>query len=343
MTDIYWERLLKAYAEIGSLSPDHPTLKHPDAELAARLSAVTPEEVDYRAPEVETTRDVMVTYEEGSFGIRVYTPASTSTARPLLVWCHGGAWAAGDLEGPEADATAREVAVRADAVVISVDYRLATNGVHYPTPMKDVVAAYLWARENAESLGADPERITLAGASAGGNLAAGAALWIRDHGLPMPVSLALAYPALHPELPTPSAELQSKLDRLNKVSAAAPEILAPMIENYLGAPTSDASSYAMPGVAVDLTGLPPTYIFNNEYDGLRASAEKFAYQLAAGGNRVLLETLPGVGHGHFARPGLQQSRASHRDLAFWVVDQSGPSAASIVAVGTGADLADRLL
>jgi acetyl esterase len=337
MTDIYWERLLSVYAEIGSLSPDHPILMHPDAELAARLSAPSPEELDYRAPEVDTIRDVTVTYDDGSFGIRVYIPASTSSARPLLVWCHGGAWAAGDLEGPEADATAREVAVRADAVVISVDYRLATNGVHYPTPMQDVVAAYLWARENAADLGADQERITLAGASAGGNLAAGAALWIRDNDLPMPVSLALAYPALHPELPTPSTELQSKLDRLNKVSAAAPEILAPMIENYLGGPASGASPYAMPGVADDLTGLPPTYIFNNEYDGLRASAEKFADQLAAGGTRVVLETLPGVGHGHFSRPGLPQSRGSHRDLASWVVDQIVPPAASYVAVGVDAD------
>lgn len=336
MTDIYWERLMTAYAEMGSLPPDHPTLSNPDPELAARLAAASPEEVEYQSPDVSEARDVTIEYAGGAFGIRVYTPNSDSSGRPLLVWCHGGAWAAGDLEGPEGDATAREVVVRADAVVISVDYRLATHGVHFPTPLNDVVEAYRWARENAETFGADSDRITLAGASAGGNLAAGAALWIRDHGLPMPISLALAYPALHPELPAASAELQSKLDRLNKVAAAAPEILTPMIENYLGAPTGEASPYAMPGVSEDLSGLPPTYIFNNEYDGLRASAEKFAYQLAAAGNRVVLETLPDVAHGHFARPGLTQSRGSHRDLAAWVTDQRVPSAASIVAVGVHA-------
>jgi acetyl esterase/lipase len=327
---------MTAYAEMASLPPDHPILKHPDPELGARLATVTPEEMEYQAPEVGATRDVAVDYDGGSFGVRVYTPASTSSDRPLLVWCHGGAWAAGDLDGPEGDTTAREVVVRADAVVISVDYRLAKHGIHFPTPLNDVVAAYRWARGNARRFGADTSRITLAGASAGGNLAAGAALWIRDQGLPMPASLALAYPALHPELPAPSAELQSKLKRLNKVGAAAPEILTPMIENYLGAPTSGASPYAMPGVADNLTGLPPTYIFNNEFDGLRASAEKFAYQMAAAGNRVLLETLPDVAHGHFARPGLAQSRASHRDLASWVADQSVPLAASIVAIRAGA-------
>lgn len=331
MTDVYWERLVEGHKMVGSLSPEHPMLAHPDPELADRLAAETPDERNYVAPEIDSIRDVTVEYEEGSFGIRVYVPATHDARRPLLVWCHGGAWAAGDLDGAEGDATSREVAARAGAVVVSVDYRLATNGVHFPTPMKDAVAAYLWARAHADELGADPERITLAGASAGGNIAAGAALWIRDHSLPAPTSLALAYPTLHPVLPPPSAELQSKLDRVNRIAGASAEVLTPMVENYLGAPADEASPYAMPGVADDLTGLPPTYIFNDEFDGLRSSGEHFAHQLTAAGNHVVLETLPDVAHGHFARPGLAQSRASHRDLAAWVVDRTPAPGAVIVS------------
>lgn len=330
MSDVYWDRLMKAYAELGGLGPNHPSVKDPDPELAAFLAAQTLDEAEYRAPNDVATRDITVSHDSGSFRLRTYVPDTATEDRALLVWCHGGAWAAGDLEGPEGDATAREVAVRADAAVISVDYRLARGGVHYPIPLQDVVAAYRWAREHAEDLGADPERITLAGASAGGNIAAGAALWLRDHGISMPARLALAYPTLHPVLPPASDELQSKLNRLNRVASAAPEILTPMIENYLGGPVESATPYAMPGVADDLTGLPPTYIFNNEYDGLRASAEKFAHQLAEAGNFVALETLADVAHGHFARPGLARSRRSHRDLAAWVADATVAPGASVI-------------
>ncbi len=330
MSDVYWDRLMKAYADLGSLGSEHPSVQDPDPELAAFLAAQTPEEASYRAPATVATQDITVSHESGSFDIRTYMPTTTTTGRPLMVWCHGGGWAAGDLEGPEADATSREVAVRADAAVISVDYRLARGGVHYPIPLQDVVAAYLWAREHAEDLGADPERITLAGASAGGNLAAGAALWLRDHGIPMPARLALAYPTLHPVLPPASAELRTKLDRLSRVASAEKEVLTPMIENYLGGPVEDAAPYAMPGVSGDLTGLPPTYIFNSEYDGLRASAERFAHQLAEAGSFVALETLADVAHGHFARPGLAQSRTSHRDLAAWVADATVAPAASVI-------------
>ncbi|MBB5136940.1 acetyl esterase/lipase [Thermocatellispora tengchongensis] len=259
-----------------------------------------------------------VDHATGSCAVRVYTPETDADGRPLFVWCHGGAWAAGDLEGPEADATAREVCVRADAVVVSVDYRLAKDGVHYPVPLDDVVAAYLWAVDKAKDLGADPARVTLGGASAGGNLAAGAALRVRDEGAPMPAALLLAYPCLHPELPPASPELQEKLDRLSPAAAFAPHLLTPIVENYLGAPISEATPYAMPGLADDLTGLPPTMIINDEYDGLRASGEHFARQLREAGVEVVLDTVPDVDHGHLARPALPQLEQTYADMARWV-------------------------
>jgi acetyl esterase/lipase len=73
---------------------------------------------------------------------------------------------------PESDMVARELSHRAGAVVFAVDYRLAVEGVTYPVPHDDVVAAWRWAVDEAQRLGVEPRRIALGGASAGGNLAA---------------------------------------------------------------------------------------------------------------------------------------------------------------------------
>ncbi|TMR91007.1 alpha/beta hydrolase [Nonomuraea basaltis] len=317
MADPYWDHLRALYLEHAQLGGGHLDVRTPDPALAARLRAPREGEADYVAPAAQV-RDVTVDHETGSCTVRVYTPHTVTSGRPLFVWCHGGAWAAGDLDGPEADATARETCVRADAVVVSVDYRLAKDGVHYPIPLDDVVAAYLWSVDNAKDLGATPERVILGGASAGGNLAAGAALRVRDDGSPMPAALLLAYPCLHAELPPASPELQGKLDRLPPAAAFAPHLLTPIIENYLGAPIGEATPYAMPGLADDLSDLPPTMIINDEYDGLRASGERFAQQLRDAGVEVVLATVPDVDHGHLARPALPQLEQTYADMSQWV-------------------------
>ena len=108
-------------------------------------------------------------------------PAGERTARPCLVWAHGGGFLGGDLDMREADWTAREVCVRAGAVVVSVDYRLAVDGVCYPVPHDDTVAAIAWVRDNADGARAStPTASSVGGASAGANLTAGAVLKLRD-------------------------------------------------------------------------------------------------------------------------------------------------------------------
>ena len=129
----------------------------------------------------------------GPVPVRVYLPSAGGQGlRPLFVWVHGGGWVEGDLDMGEADHTAREVSERAGAVVVSVDYRLAGEGVHYPVPLDDVVAAWRWSLQSAAAWRADPARAVLGGASAGGNLAAGAALRLQDEGGPDPMASARA-------------------------------------------------------------------------------------------------------------------------------------------------------
>ncbi|MFC7571643.1 alpha/beta hydrolase [Klenkia terrae] len=158
------------------------------------------------APDVHV-RDTVAPGPHGDVPVRVYSPAADGTGRPGFVWMHGGAFRAGDLDMPEADRTAREVCARAGAVVVSVDYRLAVDGVTYPVPHDDVVAAVRWVRDEAAALGVDPARITVGGASAGGNLATGATLRLRDDEGWQPAALVLAYTTTHAVLPPASAEL----------------------------------------------------------------------------------------------------------------------------------------
>ena len=120
----------------------------------------------------------------------------------------------GDLDMPEADWTARQICERAGAVVVSVDYRLCVGGVTYPVPHDDAVAAVRWVRDDAAALGIDPARISLGGASAGGNLAAGATLELRDEDGWVPAALLLAYTTLHAVVPPPSPSLAPLMDEV---------------------------------------------------------------------------------------------------------------------------------
>ncbi|KQR51776.1 hypothetical protein ASF88_09165 [Leifsonia sp. Leaf336] len=245
----------------------------------------------------------------GPIPIRVYRRGGAQSD-PGLVWLHGGGWAAGDLAMPEADWVARSIAARG-VVVVSVDYRLAVDGVHFPVPLDDVVAAFTWTRANAESLGVEPSLLSLGGASAGGNLAAGAALRLRDEGSEQPWRIVLAYPMLHPHLPELSAELAPKVAALPvEDQVFDPVSVDRMTLNYAGSREALDDPHAFPANG-DPTGLPPHVIVNSDADSLRASAEAYAALLATSGVSVYSAYEPGTKHGHINQP---EERAAESTL-----------------------------
>jgi acetyl esterase/lipase len=254
------------------------------------------------APEVGTREDT-APGPHGPVPVRIYEPAVDGADRPCLVWLHGGGFLGGDLDLREADWTAREICARAGAVVVSVDYRLAVDGVCYPVPHDDTVAAITWVRDNAATLGVDPARIAVGGASAGANLTAGAVLKLRDRDGWVPQTLVFAYGVAHPVLPPPSRALAAALTELPPVLAppAAGERDDVITLNYLGGPLSSADGYAFPALGV-LEGLCPTLVINAEYDRLRASGEAFAAALALAGVDVRQVLVPGVLHAFLNQP-----------------------------------------
>jgi acetyl esterase len=242
------------------------------------------------------TREESIEGPHGPVPVRIYLPAGTGTDRPALVWLHGGAFLGGDLDMPEADWTARHVAERAGAVVVSVDYRLCVGGVSYPVPHDDVVAAVRWTRDNAPAIGVDPARISLGGASAGANLAIGAALRLRDDDSWQPAALLPIYPLAHAVLPPASASLGARMAEVPALLRFLPADTNFFNTNYLGGPLSTADGYAFPALAV-LEGLCPTLVLNAEYDDLRASGEAFSAALALAGVDIRQVLVPGMLHG----------------------------------------------
>ncbi|WES66075.1 alpha/beta hydrolase fold domain-containing protein [Microbacter sp. GSS18] len=256
------------------------------------------------------------------FSVRVY-PAESPTGA-ALVWLHGGAFMGGTVHMPEAD----QVGARLSALgttVVSVEYTLslrhplagpplpqdggpdATDEMRaaaiasrrprspYPTASLQTVEAFTWTRRMAREWGTDPARICLGGASAGGNLSAGAAVRLRDAGGAAPRGLILVYPTLHARLPEPDPELAAFLEGLGPGLDFAPDHVAAISDTYLAGASPD-EVYAFPG-GHDMRGMPRTLIVNAERDRLRSSGEAFAADLARSGVDVSVVCERGAIHG----------------------------------------------
>lgn len=291
----------------------------PDAGFAEYLATpegpqfLNPDAVRSPGPEVPI-RTVAADGRHGPVAIRIYGEAA-APGIPALVWLHGGGFVSGSLDMPESDYLARVLA-DAGTPVLSVDYRLARDGVSYPIPHDDALAGWFWARDNASSLGLDPGLLCLGGAGAGGNLAVGASMYLIDAGKPLPAKLLLAYPFLHAELPPPATGLaEDVMAGLPRHLRFTPEDCIRQAENYVGGPVSMAPSYAMPGYA-DPAGLPPTALLACEYDDARGSSELFASSLERAGVPVAYFLAEGGVHGHLNHTaGLPEGRPALEFLA----------------------------
>ncbi|MBL0886426.1 alpha/beta hydrolase fold domain-containing protein [Myceligenerans indicum] len=283
----------------------------------------------------------------GDLRVRVYAPPAGAVAG--LVWAHGGAFMHGDLDMPEADWVARSLA-GSGVVVASVDYRLAPPldyrtagarpggaGVRFPVPSEEVAFAFAWA---AGPDGPAPEltagRWWLGGASAGGDLAAGASLRLRDGAVPpgarggavvpLPRGVVLAYPVTHQALPAFRPELAAKVAALPEEKNFPAAAVRAMNGNYLGHDGPAGSPYAFPG-GQDLRGLPPTFIVNSDHDALRAGGEAYASELAAAGVDVAVVREDGTTHGHLNRPDEPGAARSIARIAAWLTTDATVGAA----------------
>jgi acetyl esterase len=257
----------------------------------------------------------------GPMRARVYRPAAPGAGRPLVVYLHGGGWVICDLDTH--DALCRRLSLGADAVVVSIDYRLAPEH-RFPAAPDDAEAAVRWAAAEAAALGADAGRLVLAGDSAGGNLAAVAALRLRAAGGPRLAGQLLLYPVTDHW----TAGFAS-YDAFAEGFGLTRAVMAWFWDHYLGT-SLDAqaarglSPDAAPLRAADLRGLPPALVITAEYDVLRDEGEAYAARLREAGVPTTLERAVGMHHGFASWSGVLDGadRALARACA-WIGERTG--------------------
>lgn len=267
---------------------------------------------EYSLPEVAVEQRA-VPGPHGDIPVRVYRPRTEDHDVPGVLWLHGGAFVAGELDMPEAHVVSAEFAARG-AVVVSVDYRLATEAVHYPVPLDDVTAAWHWFAGAGEEFGTDRRRLAIGGASAGANLAAAATMRTRDESGPLPAALLLAYPVVHFPVPGLPDDLAAEMRELPRMLRFLPAVVTDITRGYVGR-LSDIPPYAMPGHG-RLDGLPATRIVLSEYDDLRSSGELFELQLREAGVPVTATVAEGMLHGHLNSQPVAELPEIKRSLDF---------------------------
>lgn len=243
-------------------------------------------------PPVDRVENLEVPGEGGPIPVRVYTPeaAGATGRRPAIVYFHGGGWVLCGLDTH--DSTCRELAVGTGAVVVSVDYRLAPE-TKFPGPLEDCLAATRWTVEEAERLGIDPDRVAIAGDSAGGNLAAAVAQVCRERGGPALVHQLLIYPVTNRDFETPSYCDNGEGYFLTT------RMMQWFWDHYLDSDTDAENPLAAPLRAKDLAGLPPATVITAEYDPLRDEGRAYAERLAEAGVPTEYTNYEGVFHGFF--------------------------------------------
>lgn len=238
----------------------------------------------------------------GSVRILAGPAPSPAALRPAILWIHGGGYVIGAAR--QDDPVCARLALALDAVVVSVDYRLAPEHP-FPTPVEDCFAAYSLLHAEAAAIGIDPARVAIAGRSAGGGLAAALALLVHDRGAPAPALQLLVYPMIddrtvaRPE-DTPHFRLWNGPS--NRYGWAC----------YLGREPGgdDVPEHAAPARRQDLRGLPPAWVGVGTRDLFHDEDLAYAARLRDAGVPVTVEVVEGAFHGFDAvAPDAPVSRA----------------------------------
>jgi acetyl esterase/lipase len=266
---------------------------HDDPAAAERFAEFELDPAAWVTPPGVVIEDHTIDGPHGPVPLRSYKSPAGQEA--VLVWLHGGGFHAGDLDMPESHVVAAELAARAAVTVVTVDYRLARDGVRFPVPVDDAEAAWCWVVDEGFPQAGS---YALGGASAGATLALSTTLR-QQASARRPDRLLLAYPFAHFPVPALDTASAAAMHLLPSAMRFEPAAIAEVVRNYIGR-ISHLPAEAIPGAA-DLSGLPPTSVVLSELDGLRSSGELLLEQLAEVGVATDAHLATGMPHGHLNR------------------------------------------
>lgn len=220
--------------------------------------------------------------------VRIYYPKGVDKA-PMIMNIHGGGFRTGSYNSDNNRVS--YFAEKVPAVVVSLNYRLLPEH-HFPDALMDCNYVWNWMYDHAEEIRGDREHMGIYATSAGGNLAAGLAFYLRDHGGPKIALNALNVPLLG----------QDKTTSLEQLYEEAPVIRGKDTQNwvadYLGQRDGSRPSYYMvPNEADNFDQLPSTLVVVGEYDPLRDYGQQYIQKLQAAHVPTELYVMPRVGHG----------------------------------------------
>ncbi|TWO68103.1 alpha/beta hydrolase [Caenimonas sedimenti] len=243
-------------------------------------------------PVVALSQDLAIPGTGGPIPARLIRPPGSGNDErlPVLVFFHGGGWVIGDLDTH--DTLCRELANGAGCAVLSVDYRLAPEH-RFPAAAEDAIAALGWVASNAAALSLDASRMAVGGDSAGGNLAAVAALAARDSGGPQLRFQLLIYPVTDLRRGSDSYRARATGYTLGADS------MAYFCTHYLGEGEAGLVTdwRASPLLHPDLSRLPPALVLVAEYDPLHDEGVQYAHALSAAGSPATLVNFARQMHG----------------------------------------------
>ena len=242
----------------------------------------------FRAPRPENL--IVSDLETDGVKFRLFTP-KTKTPKPGVLYFHGGGWVLG---GPEThDDMCAEMAAGADCAVALVDYRLAPEHRH-PAQLEDSLKVWRWMRDQGAAHHIDERNILAAGDSAGGQMSVALALTLNEQGFPQLKGLVLIYPVLGNDFNTPSYLRNAHAPCLTR------DEMKFYLDSFLGPQPGRNwnDEKAVPNLAKELLGLPPTFIAVAAHDPLYDDGIIFAAKLKAAGIPCELREEPELAHSY---------------------------------------------
>lgn len=270
-------------------------LSYPEQDLEHSRRLVSLKAIDPLKKFYDTI-DVKIYNGDYEVPVRIYHPDKRMTVKntPVILFLHGGGWVTESID--TYNRVCRNLACKTEQVVVSVDYRLAPE-YKFPTALED---CYAVARELFvnKSLNINQEDITLAGDSAGGNLAAALSLLARDRGEFIPKRQILIYPCVNCDF-SEDTPYRSAIENGSNYLLTRKDLVN-YIQMYKGHDEDMMNPYFAPILAKDFSNQPKTLIITAEFDPLRDEGEAYGVKLREAGNAVEMHRISDALHGFFA-------------------------------------------